>query len=227
MSLKNKHCDFIKEIKERGIEYLIHFTPTLNLYSILEQKKIMSRSILESLDIEQYDILDFVQFTDNVRYDDRRYVNLSVSSPNTFLFSKFMKKTANDMTINWCVLKIDPKHIYDLDTLFSVTNAASSAAKKQYGISGDIEKFKMLFEDKLSFSTFNGTRDIVRGDILKKYPTDIQAEVLVKEVIPSSSIISVCFKTKHHLAEAKAAMSEFDTSNFTTDIDVFLPSRQT
>jgi hypothetical protein len=138
-----------------------------------------------------------------------------------------MDKTANDMTINWCVLKLNPKHIYDSGTLFSVTNAASSAAKNQYGISGDIEKFKMLFKEKLTFSAFNGTRNIVRGDILKKYPTDIQAEVLVKESIPSSSIISICFKTNHDLAEAKAAMSEFDTSNFTVDNEIFSPSRRT
>jgi len=227
MPFKNEHNYFIKEIEERGIEYLIHFTPTLNLYSILEQKQLMSRSILESLDIDQYDILDYVQFTDNVRYDDKRYINLSVSSPNTFLFSKFMDKTANDMTINWCVLKINPKHIYDSGTLFSVTNAASSAAKNQYGISGDIEKFRMLFEERLSFNTFNGTRNIVRGGILKKYPTDIQSEVLVKETIPSSSIISVCFKTNEDLAEAKAAMPEFDISNFTVDNEIFSPSRRT
>jgi hypothetical protein len=81
MSLKNKHSDFVIEIEERGIEHLIHFTPTLNLYSILEQKQLMSRSVLESLDIDQYDILDYVQFTDNVRYDDKRYINLSVLRP--------------------------------------------------------------------------------------------------------------------------------------------------
>ena len=85
----------------------------------------------------------------------------------------------------------------------------------------------MLFKEKLTFSAFNGTRNIVRGDILKKYPTDIQAEVLVKESIPSSSIISICFKTNHDLAEAKAAMSEFDTSNFTVDNEIFSPSRRT
>ena len=60
MTFKNSHTDFISEIGKRNIEYLIHFTPTLNLYSILEQKQLMSRSILESLDIEQYDILDYV-----------------------------------------------------------------------------------------------------------------------------------------------------------------------
>lgn len=226
MNLKPNYSRFISEIDKKSIEYLIHFTPTLNLYSILEQKKIMSRSMLEKLDVEQYDILDYVQFTDNVRYDDKKYINLSISSPNTFLFSKFMDKTANDMTINWCVLKIDPKHIYDAETLFSVTNAASTAAKNQYGISGDIDKFKMLFAEELSFSSFNGKRNIVRNNILDKYPTDMQAEILVKKTIPSSSIVSVCFKTSDDLAEAKAAMLEFDTSNFIVDPEIFLPNRR-
>src|SRR5690606_14137321 len=106
MDLKIDYIEFQKEISRRGIEYLIHFTPTINLYSILEQGKIMSRRILENLDIEQFDILDYVQFTDNVRYDDKSYINLSISGPNTFLFSKFRERTKDDITINWCVLKI-------------------------------------------------------------------------------------------------------------------------
>jgi len=226
MILKNNHIDFASEITKKKIKYLIHFTPTINLYSILEQKKIMSRSILESLDIEQYDILDYVQFTDKIRYDDKRYINLSVSSPNTFLLSKFMEKTSNNMVIKWCILKIKPSYIYDSDTLFSVTNAASTAAKNQYGISGDIETFKMLFADRLNINTFNGTRNIVRDNISDKYPTDIQAEILVKEIIPTSSIISVCFQTNNDLAEAKAAMSNFDTSTFKIEPKIFSPSRR-
>lgn len=225
MKLKINHIEFKSEIEKRGIKYLIHFTPTLNLYSILEQDKLMSRSILERLDIERYDILDYVQFTDNFRYDDKRYINLSVSSPNTLLFSKFMEKTSNDMAINWCVLKICPKHIYDSGTLFSVTNAASSAARNQYGISGDIKKFRMLFSEQLNINTFNGVRNITRNNILEKYPTDIQAEVLVKETLPASSIISVCFKTKNDLAEARAAMLEFNTNSFTVESEIFSPSR--
>ena len=34
-----------------------------------------------------------IQFTDEIRYDDKNYINLSISSPNTFLFSKFRRKT--------------------------------------------------------------------------------------------------------------------------------------
>ena len=78
MIVKPDYIDFKNEITKRGIQYLIHFTPTINLFSILENQELMSRAKLESLDIEQFDILDYVQFTDDVRYDDKnlRYVYL-------------------------------------------------------------------------------------------------------------------------------------------------------
>ena len=127
--LKPNYIEFQNEIKKREIKCLIHFTPTRNLYSILENEKVMSRTKLENLDIEQFDILDYVKFPDDVRYDDKNYINLSASGPNTFLFSRFRQKTKDDFTINWCVLKIDPKHIYANETLFAVTNSASNSAK--------------------------------------------------------------------------------------------------
>lgn len=225
MSVKTDHPDFKNEIAKRGIEYLIHFTPTLNLFSILENQELMSRAKLESLDIEQVDILDYVQFTDDVRYDDKNYINLSLSAPNTFLFSRFRQKTKDDFTINWCVLKIDPKHIYDENSLFAVTNAASNAAKRQFGITGDLEKFRMLFNEQLNINTFNGTRSLNRNGVHPKYPTDVQAEILVRDIIPSESIIEVCFESEEKLAEAKAAMSSFDTSNFVVDKEIFSPNR--
>lgn len=218
MELKKDYIEFQSEISRRGIEYLIHFTPTINLYSILEQGKIMSRKILENLDIEQFDILDYVQFTDNVRYDDKSYINLSISGPNTFLFSKFRERTKDDITINWCVLKIDTKHIYEKETKFAVTNAASNAAKS-IGITGDIEKFKMLFANNINIP-FG-----VRGKIASKFPTNVQAEVLVKDEIPVESIIQVCFESQESLASAKAALSEFNTNNFIIDKEVFSPNR--
>lgn len=225
MVLKTDSTELKKEIESRGIEYLIHFTPTINLFSILENKQLMSRAKLEKLDIDQVDILDYAQFTDEVRYDDKNYINLSLSCPNVYLLSRFRQKTKNDFTINWCVLKIDPKHILDSKTLFSVTNAASNAAKNQFGISGDVEKFRLLFSEELNINTFNGVRNIKRGSIHPKYPTDVQAEILVKDTIPSNSIISVCFESDEKLAEAKAAMYSFDTSNFVVDKEIFSPNR--
>lgn len=225
MYLKTNHKEFQEEIKRREIECLIHFTPTINLFSILENDELMSRAKLENLDIEQFDILDYVQFTDDVRYDDKNYINLSLSGPNTFLFSKFRQKTKDDFTLNWCVIKINPKHIYDSETLFAITNAASNAAKRQYGISGDLNKFKMLFSEQLNINTYNGIRNISRNSAQLKYPTDVQAEILVKDRIPTDSILAVCFESEEKMAEAKAAMYSFDTSNFIVDKEIFSPNR--
>lgn len=219
MNLKTDYLEFQKEISKRGIEYLIHFTATKNLYSILEQGKLMSRKVLESLDIKQFDILDYVQFTDKRRYDDKSFINLSISGPNTYLFSKFKGRAKDDITTSWCILKIDPKYIYEKETRFSVANAASKDSNR-IGITGDIAKFKLLFADNINIPY--GVRD---KSIAAKFTTNVQAEVLVKNEIPVESIIEVCFETRESLAETKAALSRFNTSNFVVDEEIFSPNR--
>lgn len=182
--------------------------------------------MLESLNVEQFDVLDYAQFTDDIRYDDTHYINLSISFPNTFLFSKFREKTKDDITITWCVLKIDPIFLYVKDTLFSVTNAASNAAKYQYEISGDLNNLEMLFLPELNINTYVGSRLLKRTENLKaKYPTDIQAEVLVKDEIPIEFIKSVCFYNEEDMACAKAAMSHLDLPECIVDKSLFSNNR--
>jgi len=224
--LKENSDEFKQFINERCIEELIHFTPTKNLYSILEQGKLLSRAKLEHMDIEQFDILDYVKFPDEIRYDDKNYINLSISSTNHFLFSKFQERTKDDITITWCILKINPIFLYVQETLFSVTNAASNAAKRQYGISGDLDKLKMLFLPELTINTYSGgVRKPNRQNLSKKYPTDVQAEVLVKNEIPIEYIDKICFANDDDLAQAKAAMFNFDTSKFVVDTNIFSLNR--
>jgi len=220
MEEKQNHIEFKKEISDRGIEHLIHFTPTINLLSIFEQGKLLSRALLEENNINEF-LLDFIEFTDLNRFDDSRYINLSISSPNYFLFNKFRERTQDKPYINWCVLKINPKYVYQKDTLFAVTNAASSIAKNTYRITGDIEKFRKLFENGLSLKI--GT--IQRGSLKAKYPTDVQAEVLVKNEIEIFDILQVCFKDETDLAKGKAALSNYNTSNFVVDATLFTNSR--
>ena len=92
MEEKQNHIEFKKEISDRGIEYLIHFTPTINLLSIFEQGKLLSRALLEKNDIDDT-LLDFIEFLDSIRFDDKNYINLSLSSPNYFLFNRFRERT--------------------------------------------------------------------------------------------------------------------------------------
>lgn len=221
MNLKPNHIEFQKEIAERGIEYLIHFTPTINLLSIFEQGKLLSRALLEQLDIHQTDIFDYIEFTDEIRFDDKNYINLSIQHPNSFLLDLFRQKTAKKHHICWCVLKIDKKYIYQADTLFSVTNAANSHNKRNVGVSGDIAKFRMLFANSLKVVTSYNSRTITRNNLKPKYPTDEQAEVLVKNEIPVEDILEVCFKDEQDLAAGKAALSDYYTSNFVVDASLF------
>ncbi|MEW7401426.1 DarT ssDNA thymidine ADP-ribosyltransferase family protein [Elizabethkingia anophelis] len=225
MELKSDYTEFQKEITDRGIEHLIHFTPVINLLSIFEQGKLLSRALLEKFDIDQTDIFDYVEFTDEIRFDDKSYINLSIQHPNSFLFNRFQQKTANEHHIYWCVLKIDKKYIYQLETLFSITNAANSYNKKNVGVTGGIVKFRMLFENSLQVVTSYSSRTIVRNNLKSKYPTDEQAEVLVKNEILVSDILQVCFKNEQDLAAGKAALNGFDTSKFVVDASLFTNSR--
>lgn len=225
MEKKKDYREFQREIERRGIEHLIHFTPTINLFSIFEQEKLLSRAILEKFDIRQTDIFDFVEFTDKVRYDDKNYINLSIQHPNDFLFRKFRNNTMNLPFITWCVLKIDPKYIYQLDTLFSVTNAANSHNKNHVGVTGDLSKFNMLFAPSLKIVTSYNSRVVARGSLIDKYTTDEQAEVLVKNTILIEDIMQVCFENEADLASGKAALNKFDTSKFVVDKNVFSNSR--
>ena len=225
MNLKPNHIEFQKEIEERGIEHLIHFTPTINLLSIFEQGKLLSRTLLEQFDIDQTDIFDYIEFTDDIRFDDTSFINLSIQHPNSFLFNRFRQKTANEHHIYWCVLKIDKKYIYQADTLFSVTNAANSHNKRNVGVTGDIAKFRMLFANALQVVTSYNSRTVSRNNLNAKYPTDEQAEVLVKNEIAISDILQVCFKDEKDLATGKAALSDYNTSNFVVDASLFTNSR--
>lgn len=221
MEKKVNHNEFQNEIAVREIDFLIHFTPTINLLSIFEQKKILSRALLEKFDINHTDIFDYVEFTDNFRYDDKSYINLSIQHPNDFLFNKFRQIKANLLHITWCILKIDTKYIYQQDTLFSVTNAANSHNKNKVRVTGDLLKFKMLFSPSLTVVTSYGSRVINRRNLKSKYPTDEQAEVLVKNEILIEDILQVCFEDEADLASGKAALNQFDTSNFVVDKNVF------
>ncbi|WP_313600155.1 DarT ssDNA thymidine ADP-ribosyltransferase family protein [Epilithonimonas vandammei] len=221
MNLKENYLEFEQEISQRGIQHLIHFTPTINLLSIFEQGKILSRDLLERFVVDQTDIFDYVEFTDEMRFDDKHYINLSIQHPNSFLFNRFQQKTADQSHINWCVLKIDSKYIYEVNTLFSITNAANSHNKRTVGVTGDILKFKKMFSDPIQVVTSYGSRNVARNGLPSKYPTDEQAEVLVKNEIPVSAILQICFRTQIEMARAKAALSDYYTSNFVVDESLF------
>jgi hypothetical protein len=82
-----------------------------------------------------------------------------------------------------------------------------------------------MFSDNLQIVTSYNSRTVTRNNLKAKYPTDEQAEVLVKNEIAISDILQVCFKDEKDLATGKAALSDYDTSNFVVDASLFTNSR--
>lgn len=219
MKKKSDYQKIQLEVERRGIKNLVHFTPTINLMSIFEQGALISRAGLEALDIDKFDVLDYVQFTDSIRHDDKDYINLSVTTPNHFLFKRFRERTKEDPTILWCVLLINLQPLYWKETKYSVTNAASIAAQN-YGINGDFDLFNKMFSDELMTK-----QKIYRApNYPKNQTTDLQAEVLVKDRLPMSCIERAYFPDEESMATTLAAFSflEFDKSIFTVDKRWFL-----
>jgi hypothetical protein len=212
---------FKQEIKLRGITRLIHFTPTINLLGIYESGFLYSRQELEDLDINATDILDYIQFNDQIRYDDKTYINLSIERPNSYLFKRFIDNTKDIPYISWCVLSIDPKYIYEKGTLFSVTNAANRHNQNTVGITGDFHKFQMMFADRLTIVSSRTTRLVDRTGLCDAYTTHEQAEVLVNQPIPLADILAVSFPSQEKLVEAKASLAGCDCSVFRIESGLF------
>jgi hypothetical protein len=197
---------FVSEIQRRNIDCLIHFTPTINLMSMCEQGHILSRQELKRIGVANPELEEYVEFNDSIRLDKRdNYINMSVMFPNHFLLSRFREKS-DYAYMKWCVIRINPKYIYAQDTLFSVTNAASNAARNQFGINGTYEKFIQMFSEQLSISSMSGNRLLVRNKLPASYPTCVQAEVLVLDKIPMADILEVCFVSDEDIASTKAAL---------------------
>lgn len=99
---------------ERGVPYLVHFTPVANLESILDVGILSRQSLKER---------SFV-FTDDHRFDGLMgWVSLSVGFPNYKMF--YAKRNDLSTLDRWVVLILNKACLWDLDCKFIYTNAAS------------------------------------------------------------------------------------------------------
>lgn len=172
--------------KSRGIEYLIHFTRVSNLTSILTNG-IIPRSILQN---------NRIQFShnDDHRFDEREdRTCLSITSPN---YKMFYPMRLNYPADDWTVIRLSPKILWELDCLFTETNAATRYIRD----TPDNELRGAAALEKL----FAG--DELRQQLqLNSYDTtDVQAEVMVSGIIPPNYIIDLNFTYQNQIKDLVA-----------------------
>jgi len=163
-------------IEARGITSLYHFTRCQSLRSILENG-LLSHADVQSLGLP---------VVDQLRLDRRSdHVCLSVSFPNARMFYKYAASNQED----WCVLELKPGVINHHDCLFLPMNAARGESQhlSRSALAG-AEAFERLFA-----SSVNGeTRSRLLHD---RYPTDVQAEVMVPSSIGIEWMRAVHFRS--------------------------------
>jgi len=157
----------IKEFYEaRGIKRVCHFTSLENLKGIFREGYIYSTEEL------LYRKLDFVR-NDPSRFDRNLVgISCSITTPNKRLLYRWFNDNWDDCVI----LCIDPKILSRLCTFFP-TNAA--VASGSFG-GQDLSGLERLFSISNRHPNLSADR-----------PTDIQAEVMVKDRIPLRLILGI------------------------------------
>lgn len=169
-------------IGSRGINILCHFTPINNLENILNNG-------LYPRDYIDENIPDAI-WTDDGRFEGMKNgVCLSISFPNHQMF--YSKRMQRQDIESWAVILLDArKVILNYDCAFFQTNSAfGDYRNKSLSEFTTYNAFLSLFEEEVE--TRNGV--VTREDYLKdKFPTDVQAEIVVFDhILPDS--IKGCF----------------------------------
>lgn len=170
-------------LEDRGVEYLIHFTPLYNLPGIKEEG-IVPRDKLEATD------KDFCAL-DEKRLDRRKDAScFSLSFPNFLMMYKWRKKLEDEGSdVALLFISINALRRFKCeDVLFYPTNAASSSCQNlnEEALQGK-SAVEAMFKEEI---VLRGSRTYFRdnSEMPDCMPTDPQAEVQISGVIDWSEI---------------------------------------
>lgn len=156
-----------------AVPFLLHFTRADNLRSILRHG-LYPVSRLSELGSE-------AKINDTLRLDGHRDSNsLSIAFPNGPMFYKYRME---DESVNWAVLQLTPSILWNAQCAFCAHNAADSRIRHR-----DLAELESLpaFKEMYDEIQQHPSR---AAQFLRPYdPTDVQAEVLVFDVISPESI---------------------------------------
>lgn len=158
-------------LEKRRVSQVFHFTPLENLPSICTSGKLYNREKIDYLRSLLGD-LDSYRVTDAGRSDNARWaICCSIEWPNFHMLSQKRRFLSQ----HFAILALDASLLWELKCVFLPTNAASSSVASsiptlRQQAAGRATQLQTLYPDPDS-----------RPLALRKYPGNIQAEVLVDE----------------------------------------------
>lgn len=179
--------EFSDFIYERHINRLVHFTDKSNLDSIIKYG-ILSINELKNLNIQH-------SYNDSDRHDNKLdHISLSITNHNNDVLQSFINKGSIKEPI---FIYINPYIIANgNDVIFCDRNAATNSCNK----GKSLDDFKRLFVDNIEYTTTSkGLQKYNRKNKGLNEPTDMQAEILVKNRIQLCYILSICDSNKNIL----------------------------
>nr|WP_271209443.1 DarT ssDNA thymidine ADP-ribosyltransferase family protein [Rhodococcus wratislaviensis] len=164
-------------LADAGIPRVAHFTPSKNLFHIVQDGQIRSSKDLADLAPEYFDPTDLERFD---RHPDKTCV--SFTYPNAYYLAMARKKAQFARFPDWVCLMINPRVITRPGVLFSPCNAAKGGGVyAQVGAAA----FRSCFDDPSVMGWRRGPRHHPQT------ATDLQAEVLVPGPIPLSDVMAI------------------------------------
>lgn len=182
----NECYEYLK--KERGVKYLIHFTPVDNVESIMREG-ILPREMQETPGI----------YTDDIRLDNQLDASdFSISFPNYLMF---YRKWKIEKKYKFAVLLIDIDILRYIDPekmiFYSHNAAAAEMQQKSNEDKHGLEALKELFKD-------NEDEVRVKYFLPRNYTTNPQAEIQIRDRIPPEAIKTI------HVNESEAFISLYE-----------------
>jgi hypothetical protein len=175
-------------VEAREIPFVVHFTQTTNLPSIL-QNGILPRAQIGEKGIPS-------KTNDELRLDNQLHAScFSVGFPNAKMSYKFRQENPG---ANWAVLVVAKDVLWESPSAFCATNAASASITCQ--------SINSLMTESALHGMYDPIASVDREkEKLKPFdPTDVQAEVLIFDQIDPKHIIGAIFQRKptrdHYLA---------------------------
>jgi len=211
-----------EQIRERGIEELLHFTTNRGLVGSLASNAVLSRPLLREEDYLQH-VLHMNSQTrpEESSYFDKtedwvRFVNLSISEINK-RFLDVSKRWHTDEDVWWVILAFDPIIMTHENVTFSTTNNGYVDTLREKGEAG----FSNIFAPTIlrKANSYNGRWQVARADRASHLPTCEQAEVLYPEKLELRHLTKIYVEESKNFDQAKGWASEFGYAKLDVEIN--------